>query len=224
MNEAPWYQRSRWGPFVVVLVYLYAVFAIGMAFAVGIAWRKAFGLLLERYEWLWQIAYWLSWIPFFHLLIPLLVSLAVIGPWVIPCYYIFKRFDGWNRKVGGLSCSTLAIRWFCWGWESSTERTTQSDPSPKDRREFSYTLDVHGTQKYAYRNGTEAHTCVEQYNPPHLSFPPIRSLVNVVAQVKEWDNSNPYYENGRKKPTPGYPTYNVKRGVEPFVAFKQVPP
>ena len=97
MNDEPWYMKRgrRYG-------FGYGAYLLILPFAVaaGFGWNYLFRHMIEHHEWVYQIVYWLSWIPWGHLLVPLVVIGVTVAPCLYLCHLIHKHTDFGKGESG----------------------------------------------------------------------------------------------------------------------------
>jgi len=102
-----WYERPGWRSCWGFGAYLLYLPPLLIAVATGFGWHLLLLHLLERYDWFYFILYWLSWIPYGWLIVPLLVIGVTVVPGVYLCYFIHKHTD-WGKARAGTTVLVYA--------------------------------------------------------------------------------------------------------------------
>ena len=109
MNNEPWYERRVWWNAWGYGGYLLLLLILAPAIAAFLGWSYLFWHLVDNYEWVYQIVWWLSYIPWAHLLIAGVVVGVTVAPCLYLCYLIHKRTTFGQRRPGTLILAYIAF-------------------------------------------------------------------------------------------------------------------
>ena len=109
MNDEPWYTKGDWRTGFGYGAYLLLLLILAPAIAAFLGWSYLFWHLVDNYEWVYQTVWWLSYIPWAHLLIAGAVVGVTVAPCLYLCYLIHKRTTFGQRRPGTLVLGYIAF-------------------------------------------------------------------------------------------------------------------